>query len=409
MGTLRTRPMGREPGKRGTVKVLQVIPGLAARTGGPAVSVVESSLALAAEGIETTIFATDLANAASARQHARVRPEDMPSGATRLDVHLFPARPPYRLAFSPALDRALIREASGYDVVHIHSLFLFPQFSAYRRALQAGCPYVVSPRGALDPYLRARGRLRKAVTDVLWQRRMLDHATTLHLTSEEEARLVADIAPTVPRTVVPNGIAWSRYQELPDPDVFRRTYLAGHEGPVVLNVGRLSHKKGLDILIRAFSLVAREEPEARLVLAGPDDEGLSRPLAALAVSEGVSSRVSFVGMLTGDDTLGALAAADVWALPSHTENFGIAVVEALAAGLPVIVSPAVNIASEMAAAGAGSVCPQQPEPLAAEILRLLRDPGERSRVGARAREFAWQFDWTEVAPQLAAMYAEVAA
>ncbi len=391
------------------MKVLHVIPGLAARTGGPAATVVESSLALGNEGIETTIFATDISSAASAPRRARARTADLPHGASELDVRLFPLRPPSRLVFSPALDRALARETAGYDVVHIHSLFLFPQFSAYRRAFRAGRPYVVSPRGALDPYLRARGRRRKAATDWLWQRRMLERAAALHLTSEEEARLVEDVAPAAPRVVVPNGITWARYQELPDPEAFRRAHLGGHDGPVILNLGRLSHKKGLDILIRAFALVAREEPEARLAIVGPDDEGLTRQLVALATSEGVAAGVSFVGMVTGEDKLGALAAADVWALPSHTENFGVAVVEALAAGLPVVVSPAVNIAAPMAAAGAGVVCPLEPEAFAAELLYLIRNPGERSRLGIRAREFTRSFDWSVVANELAEMYAGVLA
>jgi glycosyltransferase involved in cell wall biosynthesis len=322
---------------------------------------------------------------------------------------MFRVRPPQRLAFSPAFDRALAREVSLYDVVHIHSLFLFPQFSGSRRAVRARRPYVVSPRGALDPWLRRRGRLRKVVTDISWQRRMLEHAAVLHLTSAEEARLLADVAPAVPRVVVPNGIAWARYQTLPDPEAFRREHLDGHEGPIILNIGRLSYKKGLDILIRAFTLVSREVPEARLVIAGPDDEELTSRLAAVAATEGVSTYVKFVGMLTGQDKLGALAAADVWALPSYAENFGVAVVEALAAGLPVVVSPAVNIAPEIAAAGAGSVCPQEPEPLAVELLRLLCDPAERTRLGDRAREFARQFDWAGVAPQLKAMYIKASA
>ena len=390
------------------MKVLHVIPGLASRMGGPAVSVVESSLALAAEGVETTVFATDMAHAASNRRHAKVRPDELPAGARNLDVRLFPARQPYRLAFSPALDRALAREAHGYDVVHIHSLFLFPQFAGFRRALRADRPYVVSPRGALDPWLRKRGRLRKAVTDITWQRRMLGRAELLHVTSQEEARLVADVAPAVPRVVVPNGIVWGRYQALPDPAAFRRSHLGGHDGPTILNLGRLSHKKGLDVLIRAFAIVSREFADARLVIAGPDDEALTPPLVAIAAAEGVLANVSFVGMLTGEDKLGALAAADVWALPSHAENFGVAVVEALAAGLPVVISPAVNIAPEIAAFGAGSVCPQDPEQLAAELLRLLRDSAERARLGHRAREFARRFDWVTVAPQLRAMYARAA-
>lgn len=179
------------------MRVLHVVPSLASRTGGPAVDVVESSLALRRCGVETSIFATDMAEPPSAKHHRRVSPSDLPVGAEDLDVRLFPARWPYRLAFSAGLYSALGREASRYDVVHIHTLYLFPQFAAYRQAVRHGIPYVVAPLGSLDPYLRRRGRLRKAVVHVLWQRHMLSRASALHFRSEEEARLVADVAPAV--------------------------------------------------------------------------------------------------------------------------------------------------------------------------------------------------------------------
>lgn len=390
------------------MKVVQVIPGLARRTGGPVVSVVEASLALRACGVETTIFATDLAAAASAGSHRRVSPDELPAGAEELDVRLFPARPPYRLAFSPSLYRSLGRAARDYDLAHIHSLYLFPQFAGYRHALRQGVPYVVSPRGALDPYLRRRGRLRKAAADALWQHRLLERAAALHLTSEEEARLVGDVAPSVRRVIVPNGIRWRDYQDLPDRRDFRRRSLGGHDGPVVLNLGRLSHKKGLDILVRAFALLARDVPDCRLVIAGPDDEGLTPRLAALAEVEGVASRVTFTGMLAGEEKLAALASADVWALPSHTENFGLAVAEALAAGLPAVISPAVNIAPDAAAAQAAVVCELSTQAFAAEIGALLGDDARRAELGARACAFAKRYDWAAVAPPLAAMYLELA-
>ena len=98
-------------------------------------------------------------------------------------MRLFAAQAPRRLAFAPAMYRALQDEARRYDVVHIHSLFLFPQFAAYRAAIAADVPYVVSPRGALDPYLRQRGRFVKAAADRLWQRSMLERAAALHVTS----------------------------------------------------------------------------------------------------------------------------------------------------------------------------------------------------------------------------------
>jgi glycosyltransferase involved in cell wall biosynthesis len=391
------------------MKVLQVIPNLAARIGGPAVSVVESSLALAECGVETTIFATDLAEAASAATHARVTAADLPRGAESLAVRLFPARRPRRLAFSPELWRALQEHAREYDVVHIHSLFLFPQFAAYRAARAAGVPYVVSPRGALDPHLRRRNRAVKAINDVLWQRGMLNGAARLHVTSDEESRLLIDVAPGVPRAVTPNGIRWQDFQDLPDGREFRSCSLQGHDGPLVMYLGRLSHKKGLDVLIRAFAIARRDVRDARLAIVGPDDEGLTPALAALARREGVAEAVTFAGMLRGRDKLSALAAADVWALPSHSENFGVAVAEALAAGRAVVVSPGVNIAPEIARAGAGVVSDLRAEAFAESISSLLRDEPTRRRLGAAGRVFARRYDWANVGPQLAAMYEEVTA
>jgi glycosyltransferase involved in cell wall biosynthesis len=382
------------------MRVLHVIPNLAARTGGPPGAVVESSLALARCGVDTTIFATDMAETASARSHARVSAADLPGGADALDVRMFPARRPRRLAFSPDLRRALDEEAGRYDVVHIHSLFLFPQFAAYRAARRSGVPYVVSPRGALDPHLRARNRPLKAINDVLWQRSMLAGAAALHVTSDDEARLLSDVAPSVPRAVVPNGIRCADYDDLPPATEFRSRFLGGHDGPVVLYLGRLSHKKGLDLLIRAFALGRHDVPGARLAIVGPDDEGLTPTLVALAAREGVADAVTFTGMLRGPDKLAALAAAGVWALPSHSENFGIAVAEALAAGRAVVVSPGVNIAPEIAAAGAGIVSDLSVEAFGASIASLLGDDVARARLGRAARDFARRYDWSAVAPQL---------
>jgi len=390
------------------MRVLQVVFSLASRTGGPAFDVVESSLALRRCGVETTVFATDMAEPPSAKHHRRVSPSDLPAGAEELDLRLFPARWPYRIAFSPALYRALAREVPRYDVVHIHTLFSFPQFAAYRQAIRHGIPYIVAPCGALDPYLRRHGWLRKAIVHVLWQRDMLNRASALHLRSEEEVSLVADVAPAVPRVVISNGIRCAEYSELPSGSEFRRRYLGGDDGPLVMNIGRLSYKKGLDILIRAFAILSKDVPGCWLAIVGPDDEGLTPQLQALAEREGIASRVVFTGMLRGDDKLAALASADVWALSSHSENFGIVVAEALAAGLPVVISPAVNIAPDIAEAGAGVVCELTAQAFAAEITALLLNDLRRAALRARAREFAGRWDWGTVGPQLAEMYASVA-
>jgi glycosyltransferase involved in cell wall biosynthesis len=392
------------------LRVLHVVPGLAARTGGVAASVVETCYALQEADVNSAIFTTDLPASASAASSRRVRPDELPRGAESLDVRIFRSRPPRRLAWSPSLDRALAREIPGYDLVHVHSLFLLPQWSGFRHAVRHRVPYVVSPRGSLDPYLRRRGRGRKALTTALWQWRMLESAALVLLTSAAEEELAAPALPAgTPRAIVPNPIGLEPFRELPAGELFRDRYLGGHRGRLILSLGRLAEKKGLDRLIAAFATFAPETPDCLLVVAGPDDDGLRRSLERLAAQMGVGDRVRFPGMLAGEAKFSALAAATVWALPSHTENFGVAVVEALAAGVPTVVSPAVNISPDIESAGAGVVVGNRVDAFASAIRRLLDDEVERKRLADASPLFAERYSRRVVGKQLADVYEKVCA
>jgi glycosyltransferase involved in cell wall biosynthesis len=292
-------------------------------------------------------------------------------------------------------------------VVHLHNLWQYPQFAGYRAARAAGVPYIVSPHGALDPYLRGHGRVRKQLSMSVYQQRLLSEAALIHVTTSAEAELMADVVPDVPRVVVPCGMYVDRFRTLPPPEQFRRGHLHGYGGPLVLFLGRLTYKKGVDVLIRAFAEAQRAR-ESRLVVAGPDDEGLTPGLARLAQELGVEDRVVFTGPLYGEDRLAALSSADVWALSSHTENFGIAVIEAMAAGCAVCVSPAVNVSGDIAAAGAGIVADPTPAAFGEEIDGLLADESRRRELEAKAPGFAERYDWNRVAPALVAMYQRAA-
>jgi glycosyltransferase involved in cell wall biosynthesis len=383
------------------MRVLHVIPSLAARTGGPAVAAVEFARIASEAGIESTIFATEAAYPAGTGKGRLVEQDELVQTPSDVTLRLFPLRRPYRLSRSPELRRALRREVGRFDAVHVHSLYLAPQRDAGREAARRSVPYVVSPHGSLDPWLRRRGKGRKALAGAVWQRRMLRQAAALHFTSGEEARLAGKVAPGVPKIVVPLGIDVAAFEQLPPPADYG-------DGPVVLFLGRIAAKKGLDVLVRSFAIVSRRFAEARLVIAGPDDEGLRPELEALARREGVGDRVIFPGMLRGDDKLAALAAADVWALSSHTENFGIAVVEALAAGVPTVISPAINLAGEIERAGAGVVSETRPEAFAGALVHLLEDEERRVLYAERGRAFARTYDWKTVAPQIVELYEEVA-
>jgi glycosyltransferase involved in cell wall biosynthesis len=401
------RLLPRSPlGDRGAaVRILNVVVGASVRTGGATAFAAEAAMATSRAGAQARVFATDLALAPWGwmQTQRHIRPDELHPSLAPTDFELFPTRFPRRLARSPAMARALRTEVPASDVVHIHNLWQYPQYAAFRAAREAQVPYIVSPHGSLDPYLRRRGRVRKAVTSAVWHRAMLEGAALIHVTTSAEMRLIADIAPEVPRAIVPCAINTADFGSLPGPEEFRERYLAGYSGPLVVFLGRVTQKKGVDVLLRSFAHVLERQP-ARLAVVGPDDGGQRPGLERLADRLGIGSRVDFVGGLYGRNRLAALSAADAWALSSHTENFGIAVMEAMAAGCPVAISRDVNLAEEVAEANAGLVADAEPRAFAAGLLELLGDPERRRRLSRAGREFAAGYDWSEVTPRLLDMY-----
>jgi len=384
------------------LRVLSVVPSMARNTGGPAFGLVQSTLAMGTK-VRRAIYCTDAALPAASGGFARVTPQELPKGADQIDLHIFRARHPYSFGYSPSLFRAIGSHIRRVDLVTIHSLNLFPQLAAYLHARRTGTPYIVTPHGSLDPWLHPNSRKRKAVVDFLWQSNMLDHAAAIQFTTADEAALVEGIAPATPRFIIPNGIVVAEFLNLPDGRAFRDRYLDGHSGPVILFLGRIAKKKGIDILLGAFARTQHAET-AMLAIVGPDDEGLVPSLQRQAIAEGISARVRFIGPLYDDDRRAALAAADIWALTSHTENFGNAVLEAMAARLPVIVSTAVNTSPDIRAANAGLVTSLEVDEVAGHIAALLADLQRRRELGDRARTFAQRYDWSNVAPRLVDMY-----
>jgi glycosyltransferase involved in cell wall biosynthesis len=385
------------------VRVAHIIPGLAATTGGPAAGVVEAALAVEQVGVASTIFTTDLAGPANRAPRRPVTAAELPAGFERLDVRLFRARPPRRLAFSPGLARSLKQELAQYDLVHIHSLYLFPQFAAYRSARRASVPHIVSICGAMDPWLRRRGRVRKGLVDFSWQRAMLEQAAALHFGAADEAQLAVDVAPATPRAVIGNPLDWKAFGSLPAGEHFRERFLGGFGGRVVLFLGRITPKKRVDLLIRAFVAVAGGHPDCLLAIAGPDEGGLREHLESLAADE----PIVFVGMLRGEDKLAALAAADVWVLPSHSEGASVAFAEALAAGVPTIAPASVTIAADAAAVGASVSCDLTLDGVAEAIGQLLDDDDRRAELRRAARAYARRFDRASVAVELEHLYRTV--
>jgi glycosyltransferase involved in cell wall biosynthesis len=256
-----------------------------------------------------------------------------------------------KYGFTLRLDRWLEENLSRFDGVVVNGLWQYHGYAVWK-ACRGKKPYVVFPHGMLDPWFKKSYPTKHRKKALYWaviERRLLRDATGVMFTSPTEAELAPHTFRHSEWTscVVPYGtVAPAGEPELQ----IERFYAACPElrdKNFILFIGRLHKKKGCDLLIQAFAQMYRDHPETHLVIAGPDEERLKPELSSLATAGGVCDRVHFPGMLRGDVKWGAFYAAEVFALPSHQENFGVAVVEALACGTPVLISNQVNIWREI--------------------------------------------------------------
>ena len=389
------------------LRILYVIASLSMKHGGPSKACVEMANAMAARGHHVDIFTTDQ-DGTDARCDV---PLGVPVRNGLVDIYYFRANilkawP----AASLALARALRDHVAEYDIVHNHSLYLFHGLAGGHYCRANKVPYLIRPCGALDPVIYKRHRPRKALFEWLFERRNFRNAAAIHFTSTDEMGHAARVIDFPNGIVVPLGLNMEDYGPARNPQALREAYpvLAGKR--IVLFLSRLTYKKGLDLLIPAFAEVARAVPDAHLVLAGPDNDGYGEHVRRWVKEQGIEDRVLFTGMLQGDIKLAALHDSEFFVLPSYGENFGIAVAEAMAAGLAVQISRHVAIWQEVAQAQAGLVVENDVPHIAAAMQRLLASPAEARALGVNAKTLIKQeFSWPQVAERLEVAYRDILA
>lgn len=345
-------------------RVLHVIPSIDLADGGPSVMVEMIARGLAQAGIEIHVATTvDGDGVEGGGQRPVVR-----DGVTYWCF----ARQTRFYKFSWPLSRWLGENVARYQVVHIHALFSHAAVAASYWAKRRGVPYIVRPLGTLNRWgMENRRPWLKQLSFRMIERRIVESAALVHYTSEQECKEAALLGARTRPTVIPNpvreaGAAVGRGQ-------FRARHpeLQGRE--MVLFLSRFDRKKGLDLLLPAFARVRERFASAALVLAGDGDRQLVEELRSAASGLGIAGDVFWPGFLKGEEKRAAFADADVFVLPSYSENFGIAVTEALAAGCPVVVSDQVAIHSDISAANAGLVVACDAGELASAICRVLGD------------------------------------
>jgi len=299
-----------------------------------------------------------------------------------------------RWAFSPAMLQANLHYIRDADFITIHSLYSFPVLTGYLLARWFHKPYALWPHGVLAPIQRQINPGKKKVYGWLIARAILDNASVMVYTSQGEREEARSLDLKSPSVVIPHGFDVHEFINLPPPGTFRSRYMAGHSGPLVLFLSRINQKKGLDILARAFALVLERLPNARLAIVGSSDPPRFKDQVMRWIKEsGISNYVMMPGLLVGVEKMRAFADADVFVLPSHAENFGFAVFEAMASRIPVVISNTLDYAKEVDSHQAGISVTRNPQAFANAIVRVLTDKDLHQKLGQNgfslARTYAW--------------------
>lgn len=363
------------------MRILHITPSLDQRDGGTTMAIGSMARSLAAHGFDVDVAAT--LSPSDAKQQGLVF--DKPTKTDGVTIRYFERQTTFYKTSLP-LSHWLNQHAQEYDLVHIHAVFSFSSLAGAHAARTKRVPYIISPHGILNSWgMKNRRSWIKALSYRLLDKPMLNRAAAIHFTSKQEQDDAARLQLKPESWVIPLGVNLAPFQSLPDPDLFYRQFPETRGKPLVLFLSRIDPVKNIELLLAAFVQVNKA---AHLVIAGTGATDYVASLQTLAKSAGIDACVTWAGHLAGDLKLAALAAATIFVLPSKSENFGIALLEAMAAGLPCIASNHVALAVDVAGRDVVQVVPSDSAVLARAIGKQLDDPSGSLAMGHRAAALA---------------------
>ena len=379
------------------MRLIHVVPDIGPEGGGMGEVAVDLSRTLSARGIDSTVWTLSSAGSMEwAVDHRSLRPNEAVA---------FACTGPRSVGYSLTLQRTLAGTDAGGTIVHQHGIWLGLSAAVHRWSAHAGGKVVVAPHGALDPWAVARSRTKKWVASRLYENANLRRAACLHALSDEEAVALREFGLKNPVAVLPNGVDTAWAGQTPDSESFRARYRIPADARVLLFLSRLHPKKGLDLLFRAMAAEGADFRGWILVAAGSGEPAYLRELGTLAGSLGISGSIRFVGHLGDPERRQAFGAAQAFVLPSRSEGFPMAVLEALACGVPVLTTTAVPGAF-LAETGSGWRVPPEAQSIAAALGDLTRSsPGSLAAMGSRGKEYVLrEFTWERAAARVAQVY-----
>ncbi len=388
------------------MNILHIIETISSRYGGPVSVVKELSNIQNKLGHNVTICTTNC---------------DFPKGKlrdagidylhdTKVKVLYFPVQfRPLKVSFPMAI--FLIKNIQNFHLVHIHGLYRFPSTFAAKIAHHKKVPYIILPFGSLNKYSFYNSSYNitiKRLYERLFDLPNLKKANAIQYTTEEERFQASGLNFKNYSFIVPNGIDWNKFAVLPQRG-FLRSYLGlSKREKIILFVGRITQVKGIDLLIPAFEKIKKYKNNIHLVLIGPENDDYGKKIFNSILNKNITDSVHHIGHLERNDLIKAYVDADIFVLPSYSESFGMTAVEAMACGIPTIISNQVNIYPEVVNEKAGLVVPCDENALSKAIIDFLENPQKRKTIGKNGREFVYKkYTWDKLAIKLFEEYEKI--
>jgi glycosyltransferase involved in cell wall biosynthesis len=384
------------------MKILIVVPALGNVYGGTSKIVLELAESIGKLGVDVDVVATNA------------------NGENTLDVDLnqWIIQNHYRVRYFSYLDfldykftlsmsQWLFSNVSSYNLVHTHAIFSYPVLVAYWMCQLHKIPYLATPHGMLEPWALAYKIWKKKLYFNWLEKPALQKASAIQMLASTEAERIKNLHLKPPLVIVPNGIHREDFASLPDPEIFDQQFPETKNKRLIIFLGRIDPKKGLDLLAPAFAQAYQTFPDTHLIIAGPDNTGFLPTAQSYFIKAGCSHAVTFTGMLTGNIKYAALAAAKIYVAPSYSEGFSMSVLEGMAAALPCVITTGCNF-PEAGEAEVAIIVNIDVGSIAKAIIQLLEDDQQAKNMGYRARQLILDnYTWDKIALKMVSVYENI--
>jgi glycosyltransferase involved in cell wall biosynthesis len=384
------------------MKILIVVPALGNIYGGPSKSVVEIVQAIGNKGVDIDLVTTNA------------------NGYESLDVPLncWIEKDNYRIQYfsycgikdykiSLSITKWLWKNVKNYDLVHTNAIFSYAILPAYLACRRYEIPYVITPRGMLEPWALSYKAWKKRFYYALFEKPALDRASAIQMLSSSEAKHIESLKLKAPNIIIPNGVHRNNFEPLEDSQLFYEKFPETKNKQLILFLGRIDPKKGLDLLANAMGKIHHKFSQAHLIVAGSDNIGFLPKVKQYFSDAGCLEKVTFTGLLTGELKYSALSAADTYVAPSYSEGFSMSVLEGMASGLPCVITTGCNF-PEAAETRSVYLADINADAIANALAKCLSNTEEAMAMGDRARKLIFEnYTWEQIAIKMIGTYQKI--